>query len=165
MKRTKVKDAGKYMVFLFEARLILWSCSDDNVTYPNHLAASSSNSRQNGNGNWMPVEPVHDQRPKALPKFDVKVGSKFPVGPCPLPVTFYKQMLPDSLFDYIVMCTNTRACLYFNSVSSSSSGFQQAWKFVELFSRFWAHSYSTFRDFPWWNEKILCGYYPDGHDS
>ncbi|CAF4843552.1 unnamed protein product, partial [Rotaria magnacalcarata] len=103
--------------------------SDDDLIYPNDSIISSSNSRQNNNDDWILVEPDHDQRPKTLPKFNEKVGPTFPVGSGPLPATFYNEMLPDSLFDHIVMCTNTRARVYFDSISSTSD-IQTTWKLV-----------------------------------
>lgn len=110
-------------------------CSDDDLIYPNRLFTSSSSTKQDSSVDWISVEPGHDQRPTTLPKFDEKVGPTFPVGICPSPAIFYEQMIPDFLFDYIVMCTNTRARLYFDNISSSS-GNQQSWKPVRLSSRF-----------------------------
>jgi hypothetical protein len=41
-------------------------------------------------------------------------------------------MLPDSLFDHIVACTNNRARVYFDTISLSSQN-QQTWKLVDCF--------------------------------
>ncbi|CAF1555641.1 unnamed protein product [Rotaria magnacalcarata] len=47
----------------------------------------------------------------------------------PSPATFYNEMLPDSLFDHIVVCTNSRARAHFNNILSSSQS-QETWKLV-----------------------------------
>ncbi len=91
----------------------------------------SSNERQNTDENWLSVGLENDKRPRALPDFLEPVGPTFPVGPNPPPSAFYNEMLPDSLFDYILMCTNTRARVYFHNISSSSSD-QEAWKPVRF---------------------------------
>jgi hypothetical protein len=90
------------------------------------------NTIQNVKDDWISVEPGHDQRPKALPEIKEKAGPTFPVNSCSSPSTFYNEMLPDSLFDHIVTCTNTRVRIYFNSISSSSQS-QERWKLVRLF--------------------------------
>lgn len=160
----KVTNTGKDILFLIEVRRVLYFCSDDDLIYPNRLITSSSIIGQNTNDDWILVEPGHDQRPKALPEFKKKVGPAFPVDSCSTPATFYNEMLPDSLFDHIVMCTNTRARVYFHSILPSSQS-QNTWKSVRLFSRFLTYLKSRFWGFPWWNEKVLCDRCSDGYDS
>ncbi len=84
------------------------------------------------NDDWIPVEPGHDQRPKTLAEFNEKIRPTLFVDPCPLLATFYNEMLPDSLFDHIVMCTNTRARVHFDSILSSSQN-QATWEPVRQF--------------------------------
>ena len=88
----------------------------------------------NGNDDWISVEPGRDQRSKPLPEFKEKARPTFPVNSLSSLSTFYNEMLPDSLFDHIVTCTNSRARVYFNKISlSSSSQSQEKWKLVRLF--------------------------------
>ncbi|CAF4390304.1 unnamed protein product, partial [Rotaria magnacalcarata] len=89
----------------------------------------SSNVQQNNNDDWLLVEPDSDQRPEDLPEFKEKIGPTFAVGSSPSPATFYNEMLPDSLFDHIVVCTNSRARAHFNNILSSSQS-QETWKLV-----------------------------------
>ncbi len=65
---------------------------------------------QNTNDNWVTIEPGHDRRPKVLLEFKENVGSLFPIDSCSTTATSYNEMLPDSLFEHIVMCTNARIC-------------------------------------------------------
>jgi hypothetical protein len=131
----KVMNTGKDIIIFIEVRQVLYFCSDDDLIYPNRLTTSSSIIRQNTIDDWIPVEPGQDQRPKVLPEFNEKIGPSFPVDSWSTPATFYNEMLPDSLFDHIVTCTNTRARVYFDNMLSSSQS-QETWKLVILFSRF-----------------------------
>ncbi|CAF2024462.1 unnamed protein product [Rotaria magnacalcarata] len=103
---------------------------DDDVYLPHEMnKLMSSNVQQNNNDDWLLVEPDSDQRPEDLPEFKEKIGPTFAVGSSPSPATFYNEMLPDSLFDHIVVCTNSRARAHFNNILSSSQS-QETWKLV-----------------------------------
>ncbi|CAF4294151.1 unnamed protein product, partial [Rotaria sordida] len=108
---------------------MLQICNDDDHIYSKRLITSSSTTTQNDNNDWILVKSGHDQRPKILPEFKEKAGPTFPVDCCSSPATFYNEMPPDSLFDYIVTCTNTRARVYFDNIPSSSQS-QEIWKLV-----------------------------------
>lgn len=113
--------------------------SDDDLIYPNSSTSSSSYSLQSIDGQWTLVEPGEDNISRVLPTFQEKVGPNFSVGSCPSPADFYNEMLPDSLYDHIVICTNTRARVHFsNTVPSSQS--KESWKPVRLFLRFQTYS-------------------------
>ena len=90
-----------------------------------------SSARHNNNDDWIVAEPGQDQRPEDLPDFNENVGPTFPVGASPSMATFYNEMLPNSLFDHIVMCTNTRARVYFDHILPSSES-EDTWKPVSL---------------------------------
>ncbi|CAF1095126.1 unnamed protein product [Rotaria sp. Silwood1] len=101
--------------------------SDDDIIYPHRSTSYSSILQQTTNEQWTLVEPGSDKIPKVLPDFNEKVGPTFSVSSCPSPSDFYNEMLPDSLFDYIVICTNTRAHLHFGTPISSSES-KESWK-------------------------------------
>ena len=95
----------------------------------------SNNLQQNIDEKWAFVNPQTDHSPKVLPNFNEQIGPTFSVSSSPSPADFYNQMLPDSLFDHIVMCTNTRARIYFESTVPSSQH-QEKWKPVRFFQDF-----------------------------
>jgi hypothetical protein len=106
-------------------------CSDDDRIYPNQLVTSLSAS-QYVDDKWNFVEPGHDQRPNILPDFKEKTGPTFSVDSSSSPATFFNEMLPDSLYDYILTCTNTRARIHYDSIPLSPQ-YQEKWKAVRLF--------------------------------
>ena len=109
-------------------------CSDDDYIYSNQLVASLSIS-QHVVDKWIFVEPGHDERPNILPDFKEKTGPTFLVDSSSSAPTFFNEMLPDSLYDYIVTCTNTRACIYYDTNPLSPQS-KEKWKFVRLFSTY-----------------------------
>jgi hypothetical protein len=62
---------------------------------------------------WIFVEPAADYRPTCIPDFNEPSGPTFSVSERAIPSDFYKKMLPDSLFNHIVECTNIRAKRHF----------------------------------------------------
>ena len=132
MRPVRVKSIGRRMFLLNPRKDTSRFCSDDDTVYPKPPINASSSFSQSNNAPWSFVQPGHDQRSKPLSGFRENVGPTFPIGSSPSPSVFHNQMLPDSLFDYIVMCTNTRARVYFDGTVSSSQS-REAWKSVSLF--------------------------------
>ena len=127
----KVKSRGNDILFFIQLKRILCPYSDDELIYSKHSSNVLSSARHNNNDDWVLVEPGQDQRSKDLPDLKENVGPTFPVGASPSMATFYSEMLSDSLFDHIVMCTNTGARVYFDHILSSSES-QDTWKPVDL---------------------------------
>lgn len=107
----------------------IYSYDDD--MYPKQPVTSLSTS-QYVDDKWIFVEPGHDQRPNILPDFNEKTGPTFSVDSSSSPATFFNEMLPDSFYDYILTCTNTRARMHYESIPLSPET-QNKWKPVRLF--------------------------------
>lgn len=106
-------------------------CSDDDVIYPNASNTSSIKESENNDEKWIFVQHGTDKRPKDLHEFKEKPGPTFSIALPVSPSTFYREMLPDPLFDHLVTCTNARARVYFDYKSTLSS-LQITWKPVGL---------------------------------
>lgn len=105
--------------------------SDDDVIYPNASNISSIRNDEKNEEKWIFVQPGSDKRAKDLHDFNEKPGPTFSFSLPVSPSTFYREMLPDSLFDHLVTCTNARARVYFDHKSTLSSS-QITWKTVGL---------------------------------
>ncbi|CAF3786529.1 unnamed protein product, partial [Rotaria magnacalcarata] len=88
--------------------------SDDENIYPSQLiAAELGHTKRSCEEQWTYVTEENDCRPKCLPDFNETSGPTFTIPTCPVPSDFYNRMLPDSLFQHIVECTNLRAQRHF----------------------------------------------------
>lgn len=69
---------------------------------------------------WKFVTEGTDDRPKPLSDFNQPSGPTFSLPTSPTPSDFYKKMLPDSLFNHIVECTNLRAKQHFTNMVANN---------------------------------------------
>jgi len=100
--------------------------SDDENVYPSRITKKTSISRKKVfDEKWTFVSETADCRPTRLPDFLESSGPTFTVPSNPAPSDFYNKVLPDSLFNHIVKCTNVRAKLYFTNVHTDDSSWNE----------------------------------------
>lgn len=120
-----------YLPILHAAKIF----SDDDALYPKTLSELSIQPNKKHDEEWVFVQPGTDKNKKNAHEFKEKSGPTFSLSLPVSPSVFYQELLPDSLFDHLVKCTNTRARVYFEHKSVSSPS-QKTWKSVRFFRRF-----------------------------
>jgi hypothetical protein len=137
MKNVNAKwesDEYRWLLIVLEYIWIVSCCSfsDDETVYPRPRINKLQKVRSNIEEKWHFVQTVDDVRPEPLTDFTEKAGPTFFVGPTPPPSVFFREMLPDELFDHIVMCTNTRARVHFQSSAATPNG-RNKWKEASVY--------------------------------
>lgn len=161
---TWVTSTGTTVSATFTRIICRKDFSDDDTVYPHQFNRLSIQRQEKNDEKWISVHPGADKRPNDLHDFREKPGPTFPITLPVLPSVFYKEMLPDSLFDHLVTCTNTRARAYFDH-KNTASPVQKTWKPVRLSRRISCKWNSGCWGNTWWNEEVCCDCDSHGNDS
>ena len=110
----------KYFVCCANSNYTIFS--DDENIYPSKVITTEPKcTKKVFEERWIFVTEGDDNRPQCLPDFNEPSGPTFTLPACPSPSDYYKKMLPDSLFNHIVECTNLRAKLYFANIPTKNN--------------------------------------------